>query len=140
MFYILLFCEKNSSPLWADLILFITSLRLFMTGQKAGDRMKKVCADTSMNSFALTKFRFWERPFRRIHEKSTTRLFKWLCSSILIAIEMIDLCILIVSGKDFRVCRTDLFNFCGNSSEHKYDQERCRWFLDRFAIMSFMFR
>ena len=140
MCYILLFFEKNSSPLWEDLILFITSLRLFMTGQKAEDRMKKVCADTSMNSFVLTKFRFWERPFRKIHPKSTTRLFKWLCNSILIALEMIDLCILIASGNDSHICRTSLFNFSGNSSTYEYDQERCEWFVDRFAIMSFMFR
>lgn len=53
---------------------------------------------------------------------------------------MIPLCLLIATGKDWRRINLDLFTFVGDDSKFKHDEERCEWFVDRFAVMSFMFR
>lgn len=53
---------------------------------------------------------------------------------------MIDLCLLVATGNNFKRIRSDHFKFFGNSSEFVHDPRRCEWFVDRFAVMSFMFR
>ena len=53
---------------------------------------------------------------------------------------MIPLCLLIATGKDWNRINLDHFTFVGNDSKFEHDKERCEWFVDRFAVMSFMFR
>ena len=53
---------------------------------------------------------------------------------------MIDLCLLVATGNEWTRIRISHFKFFGHSSEFVHDEKRCEWFVERFAVMSFMFR
>ena len=53
---------------------------------------------------------------------------------------MLDICILAVSGKDFKVLRMHYFKFVGDAGIYKRDNDRLKWFVDHYIEMRFMFR